>query len=73
MTTFTAQGHARTRCAECGTLRHAHDDATLACPSMYRPDNLDDARTELVDAIESGDQTRVFVARGNLQRLGGRP
>jgi hypothetical protein len=73
MTTFTAQGHARTRCAECGTLRHAHDDATMACPSMYRPGTLEAARRDLEQATARGDEAAIFVARGEVQRLGGRP
>lgn len=42
------------------------------CPEAYRPDTLEVARRELADAERSGDEARVFVARGNLQRLEGR-
>lgn len=46
---------------------------TLRCPEAYRPDTLEIARRELEAAEASGDEARVFVARGNLQRLAGRP
>lgn len=44
----------------------------LLCPEPYRPDTLEVARRELAEAEASGDEARVFVARGNLQRLEGR-
>lgn len=44
----------------------------LECPEAYRPDTLEVARRELAQAEASGDEARVFVARGNLQRLEGR-
>jgi len=71
MTTFVAQGHAPNRCGECGTLRQAHDDRGL-CPDLYRPDTLEAARAELMAAQRAGDQARIFIARGNVQRLQGR-
>lgn len=42
------------------------------CPVAYRPDTLELAERELAEAEALGDQTRIFVARGNLQRLTGR-
>lgn len=44
----------------------------LLCPEAYRPGTLEVAQRELAAAEASGDQARVFVARGNLQRLVGR-
>jgi hypothetical protein len=44
----------------------------LACPTAYRPGTLEEAQRELAQAEASGDANRVFVARGNLQRLEGR-
>ena len=60
MRVFVSQPYPRNRCAGCGTLRAAHDDRGL-CPDLYRPDNLDDARSELVAAIQSGDQARILT------------
>ena len=37
------------------------------------PDTLDGAIKELDLAMAHGDDTAVFVARGNVQRLGGNP
>lgn len=58
----TARGRARLEAA-----------GGLVCPEAYRPDTLEVARRELAAAEASGDEARVFVARGNLQRLEGRP
>lgn len=70
--TFTAGVVNRLRCIHCGTQqRHHHADGT--CPQMYRPDTLDGAIKELDLAMAHGDDTAVFVARGNVQRLGGNP
>ena len=44
----------------------------LSCPDAYRPDDLATAQRALDDALASGDQARVFVARGDLQRVQGR-
>jgi hypothetical protein len=44
----------------------------LLCPEAYRPSTLEEARRGLADAERSGDEARVFVARGELQRLAGR-
>lgn len=41
----------------------------LTCPQAYRPGTLEVAERELRQAEATGDQARVFVARGNLQRL----
>jgi hypothetical protein len=71
MTVFTPQTYSRNRCAECGTVIQAHDERRL-CPTLYRPDTLESARAELVAAQRSGDEARIFVARGNVQRLQGR-
>jgi hypothetical protein len=70
-TTFASQPYARNRCTNCGTLRHAHRDGT--CPALYRPDTLEAARRALVLASQDNDPEAVFVARGNIQRLGGDP
>ena len=53
-------------------MRLAQDKAgQLACPSIYRPATPDDAARELEAAQASGDPARVFIARGDLQRLTG--
>jgi hypothetical protein len=52
--------------------RHAHEYGTMACPTPYRPDTLEEARRELEAAEASGDPGRIFVARGEVQRLEGR-
>lgn len=51
----------------------ANSGDRLACPTAYRPASLDDAEKALVRAILSGDQAASFVARGEVQRLGGDP
>lgn len=62
----------RDRCLHCGTLKrlHVYD---LRCPTAYRPTTLAEAQRELERAQASGDAGRVFVARGDVQRLGGKP
>lgn len=70
MSTFTPQSIQRNRCAECGILRHAHAEDG-ACPRLYRPDTLAAAFAAL-DAA-AGDPAKTFVARGEVQRLGGDP
>jgi hypothetical protein len=67
---FTPQSVQRNRCATCGTLRHAHAQDG-ACPRMYRPDTLEAATAALRAA--QGDPVAEFVARGDVQRLGGKP
>lgn len=42
------------------------------CPEAYRPGTLEVAQRELAAAEASGDQARVFVARGEVQRLTGK-
>jgi len=71
MTTFIAQQGKRNRCI-CGTLRHAHDDITKECPTLYRPDTIERAEDEMRAAQASGDLVRIFLARGELQRLRGK-
>jgi hypothetical protein len=73
-------------CRHCGAAYRLHhlDERTVAgagatarvarlrCPEAYRPGTLEEAQRELAQAEASGDANRVFVARGNLQRLAGR-
>lgn len=54
----------------CGAAYRLHLDGR--CPTAYRPGSLEEAQRELAQAEASGDQQRVFVARGDLQRLQGR-
>ena len=66
----------RPPCAHCGAAYRLHRSAggwPGACPERYRPADLSTAQRELASAVESGDEARVFVARGEVQRLGGRP
>lgn len=71
MNAFIPQPYRRTHCAVCGTPRTAHDHQSRACPEIYRPGTLEAAQRELAAARVSGDESRVFVARGEVQRLGG--
>jgi hypothetical protein len=59
----------RRYCARCGGHRNLHQPGQ--CPEPYRSDTLEAARRDLLLALASGDQARIFVARGNYQRLGG--
>lgn len=43
------------------------------CPEAYRPDTLLAAQAQYDRAIATGDQAAIFVARGELQRLGATP
>lgn len=63
----------RPPCTACGAAYRLHrvGGSTLVCPTPYRPSTLETAQRELADAERSGDPTRVFVARGEVQRLGG--
>lgn len=72
MTVFVPQPYQRSHCAECGMPKHAHkvDDA-LTCPTPWRPDGLPDAYARLRKAQLANDQAGVFVARGDVQHLGG--
>lgn len=73
MSTYTANpdhvGPGRPPCT-CGAAYRLHLEQR--CPEPYRPGTLEAARRELEAAERSGDEARVFVARGNLQRLEGR-
>lgn len=55
----------------CGAAYRLHRDGT--CPRPYQPETLEIAVRELRAAQASNDAARVFVARGNVQRLGGDP
>lgn len=73
MTTYEPQqavGPGRPACANCGAAYRLHHDGT--CPEAYRPGTLQAAQDELAAAVASGDEARVFVARGEVQRIGGR-
>lgn len=59
-------------CAACGASRRLHTVAGK-CPTAYRPPTLADAYRDLAAAEAAGDQARTFVARGDVQRLGGDP
>lgn len=61
----------RPPCSNCGAAYRLHADQR--CPVAYRPSTLEVAQRELSDAEASGDAARIFVARGEVQRLGGRP
>lgn len=71
--TFVARHLQPTHCAGCGAARVTHDYTTHACPEEYRPSTLERAEAELAAARASGDTSRVFTARGEVQRLGGDP
>lgn len=68
----------RPPCVNCGAAWRLHEPVArpgaagvLRCPVAYRPDTLDAANRALDEAIASGDQARIFAARGDVQRLGG--
>jgi hypothetical protein len=77
----------RAHCAACGASFGLHGDpgatlaertraaraGTLACPTPSRITKLSDAEGSLRAAVAAGDRNRVFVARGEVQRLGGDP
>lgn len=55
----------------CGASRRAHNPETLACPTRWRPGNLEEAVRQL-DSAETSEAR--FTARGEVQRLlGHRP
>ena len=54
-------------CGRCRAAFRLHVDGM--CPTAYRPGTLEEARRALEDAERSGDPGRVFVARGEVQRL----
>lgn len=55
---------------ECGAAYRLHRDG--ACPVPYRPPTIQSAERDLRDAERSGDANRIFIARGEVQRLRGR-
>jgi hypothetical protein len=73
-------------CRHCGAAYRLHhvEERTVAgagatartarprCPTAYRPSSLEEAQRELAAAEASGDANRIFVARGEVQRLQGR-
>jgi hypothetical protein len=79
-------GAGRPACARCGAAYGLHGSillsraarATLAargqlpCPHPFRVDSLAVAQRALDRAEASGDASRIFAARGDLQRLQGR-
>ena len=67
---FEAQPVDRRRCV-CGIQRRLHHEDGR-CPDLYRPPTLESAQRALERAEASGDEARIFVARGEVQRLGGR-
>lgn len=79
--TTAGEPGSRPPCATCGAAYRLHrnpildqrpleqHEPRLLCPEAYRPDSLEVARRELAAAEATGDEARVFVARGNLQRL----
>ena len=75
MTTFEQNPHDRLtrRCIHCGTPRHSHATGSFECPNKYRPESLREAVQALRKAETAGDQSAIFVARGEVQRLGGDP
>lgn len=78
-------GPGRPPCANCGAAWRLHRNPALdtrpleqheprhPCPRAYRPATLEVAQRELEQAEASGDANRIFVARGEVQRLRGRP
>jgi len=60
----------RPPCSQCGAAYRLHRDG--ACPAAWRPTTPAEAERELAAAEASGDAARVFVARGDLQRIRGR-
>lgn len=75
MSVFEQNPHDRLtrRCIHCGTPLHSHAEGTRECPQKYRPGTLEEAQRTLRLALERNDQAAVFVARGEVQRLGGDP
>jgi hypothetical protein len=70
--TFAPGLVSRLRCVHCGTQQR-HHGADLRCPVMYRPETLEAAREALAAAVSTNDAAAEFVARGEVQRLGGDP
>lgn len=57
-------------CRRCHAAYRLHSTKWLVCPERYRPSTLAEAKAELARAEASGDAAQVFVARGEVQRLG---
>jgi len=56
----------------CGVNKRLHGRVDERCPQPARvATTLESARVALEEAEKSGDPARVFVARGEVQRLGG--
>lgn len=66
----------RPPCRNCGAAYRLHYPAGkrggMECPTAYRPGTLAEARDQLDKAEASGDANRIFVARGEVQRLASR-
>jgi hypothetical protein len=64
----------RAPCLNCGAAYRLHRTPGWegTCPEAYRPAGIAEAEREMVLAERSGDEARIFIARGNLQRLVGR-
>ena len=74
MTTYTPLAGVfvgRPPCALCAAAYRLHTDG--ACPEKYRTESLAEAQREHDAAILAGDPVREFIARGEIQRLGGKP
>lgn len=66
----------RPPCGLCGAAYRLHRSSggwPGACPEAWRPESLERAQRELAAAQASGDTAAEFIARGDVQRLGGRP
>lgn len=75
MTTWLPQDPPhRSHCARCGAHWRLHQaDPDHTCPQAHRPEDLAAAVKALRAAEAKGDQGAIFVARGEVQRLGGDP
>lgn len=72
MTTFAPKATDRRYCVHCHAHRRVHQ-ADGQCTQAYRPVQLAEASQALAKARATGDQAAEFVARGEVQRLGGDP
>jgi hypothetical protein len=62
----------RPPCVNCGAAYRLHAQTIgLQCPEPHRPSTLAEAQQALEEAQRAGDDTRIFAARGDVQRLGG--
>ena len=57
-------------CGNCSLHRALHS-RVMECPTVTMSDRLRGALRLLVEAYQSGDQERIFVARGDVQQYGG--